>query len=221
VDPDTARSTLGIPRGTTLTASYVEAAFAHAVQVTARPATPGVASMGAGHDRSVLRPLEEARAVLLRRSRRLPPWGEAIGLLTVMQFFLGGFVLFGSAIGLMIAWATWYDGAMSLIGWVVGAVSIAVISMVIALLVGLPLRLVHRLRSRWLANGELTVAGVLLGFVAIEIVLAAAPISTVVDELGPYEARDVNGWALLIAWSLFAFSIAHFVWPLRWTRRRR
>ena len=41
----------------------------------------------------------------------------------------------------------------------------------------------------------------------------------VVDEFGPYEARDVNELALLIAWSLFAFSIAHLVWPLRWTRR--
>lgn len=51
-----------------------------------------------------------------------------------MHFFLGGFVLFGTAIGLMVGWATWYDGAMSLIGWIVGAVSIAVISMVVALL---------------------------------------------------------------------------------------
>ena len=92
--------------------------------------------------------------------------------------------------------------------------------MVIALLVGLPLRLVPSLRSRWLANGELTVAGVLLGFVAIEIVIATAPVSTILDELGPYEARDVNGWPLLIAWSLFAFSIAHFIWPLRWISRR-
>jgi hypothetical protein len=79
--------------------------------------------------------------------------------------------------------------------------------------VGLPHRLVHPLRSRWLANGELTVAGVLLGFVAIEIVLAVAPVSTLVDELASYEARDVHSRALLIAWSLFVFSIAHFVWP--------
>jgi hypothetical protein len=78
---------------------------------------------------------------------------------------------------------------------------------------------VPSLRSRWLANGELTIAGVVLGFLATEIVIAAAPVSTVVDEFGPYEARDVNELALLIAWSLFAFSIAHLVWPLRWTRR--
>lgn len=220
MDPNTARSTLGIPPGTTLTSNYVEAAFARAMQGTAQPTDPGVPVTGVGRDRSLLRPLEEARAVLLHRSRRLPPWGEAIGQLSVMQFFLGGFVLFGTAIGLMVGWATWYDGVMSLIGWMVSAVSIAVISMVVALLAGLPLRLVPTLRSRWLANGELTVAGVALGFVVIEIVIAAAPVATVVDEFGPYEARDVNGWALLIAWSLFAFSVAHFVWPLRWTRRR-
>ena len=84
-----------------------------------------------------------------------------------MQFFLGGFVLFATAIGLMVGWATWYDGALSLIGWVISAVSIALMSMVVVLLVGLPLRLVPSLRSRWLANGELPVAGVVLGFIAI------------------------------------------------------
>jgi len=219
VDPDTARSTLGIPRGTTLTANYVEAAYAQALQRTGQPPGLSVPAAGYGHDLSLLRPLEEARAVLLDRSRRLPPQGEAIGRLTVIQFFLGGFALFATAIGLMVGWATWYDGALSLIGWTMGAVSIAVTSMIVALLVGLPLRLVPTLRSRWLANGGLTIAGVALGFVATEIVIAAAPVSTVVDEFGPYEARDVNGWALLITWSVFAFSVAHFVWPLRWTRR--
>jgi hypothetical protein len=219
VDPDTARSTLGIPRGTALTTNHVDAVYAQALQRTAQPAGLSVPAAGDGHDLTLLRQLEEARAVLLDRLRRLPPRGEAIGRLTVIQFFLGGFALFATAIGLMVGWATWYDGALSLIGWTIGAVSIAVTSMIVALLVGLPLRLVPTLRSRWLANGELTIAGVALGFVATEIVIAAAPVSTVVDDFGPYEARDVNGWALLITWSLFAFSIAHFVWPLRWTRR--
>jgi len=181
VDPDSARSTLGMPVGAMLTTHRVEAAYAQALERAAQPVGLSVHEAGDGDDLTLRRQLEEARAVLLDRSRRLPPHGEAIGLLTVIQFFLGGFVLFATAIGLMVGWATWYDGMLSLIGWTIGAVSIAVTSMVVALLVGLPLRLVPTLRSRWLANGELTIAGVVLGFLATEIVIAAAPVSTVLN----------------------------------------
>ena len=93
---------------------------------------------------------------------------------------------------------------LSLIGWSMSAVFIAVMTMLIAWMFGLPLRHEPKLRARWLSNGELTLAGVLLGFLALQVVFAVAPITTVVDELGEYEARDVNGWALLLAWSLFS-----------------
>ena len=213
MDPDTARPTLGISSGA-LTTSRIETAYAQALERAVVPAAQEAASAVDGGPRR--QQLDEARAT----SGRLPFRGEALGLLMVIQFFVGGFVLFAVAIGLMVGWATWYDGALSLFGWTIGAVWIAVTSMGISLLVGLPLRLVPALRAGWLANGELTIAGALLGFVASEFVIASAPVSTVVDELGPYEMRDVNGWALFVAWSLFAFSVAHFVWPLRWTPRR-
>jgi hypothetical protein len=218
VDPDSARSTLGILPGAALTTNDIEAAYEQARE---RSAVRVGQSGAALDDGALLRgQLDEARVLLLKRAVRVPPYGEAIGTLTMIQFFVGGFVLFVAAMGLMVGWATWYDGALSLIGWTVGAVWIALASMAVSLVIGLPLRLAPGLRRRWLANGELTIGGAVLGFLATEIVIATAPVSTVVDDLGPYQARDVNGWALFIAWSIFAFSIAHFVWPLRWTRHR-
>lgn len=219
MDPDSARSALGIRPEAALTTNLIEAAYEQARERAAVCAgQTGAALDGGGLRRGQL---DEARVVLLKRAVRVPPCGDAMGTLTVIQFFVGGFVLFVAAMRLMVGWATWYDGALSLIGWTVGAVWIALASMIVSLLVGLPLRLAPKLRRRWLANGELTFGGAVLGFLATEIVIATAPVSTVVDDLGSYEARDVNGWALFIAWSLFAFSIAHFVWPLRWTRHHK
>ncbi|WP_205791559.1 DUF4259 domain-containing protein [Microbacterium sulfonylureivorans] len=149
----------------------------------------------------------------------LPPRGGTLVVLAVVQFFVGGLVLFVAAVMLIFGAATYYDGMLSLIGWVVAAVFVAVVSMIGAFVIGLPVRLVPAVRSRWLAHGELTVAGVVLGFVGCVIIIAVAPMSTATDELGTYEVRDTNGWVLLAAWSLFAISVAHFVLPLRWTRR--
>ena len=90
--------------------------------------------------------------------------------------------------------------------------------MVAAFVAGLPVRLVATLRSRWLANGELTVAGAVIGLSACWLLMALAPVTTVTDELGSHQARMPILWALLAAWALFAFSVAHFVWPRRWRR---
>jgi hypothetical protein len=222
MDPDAARAALGMPSEVLLTVERVEVAYAQASAQSGVPAASDGSAVAGWAGFTGSDQLEEARDLLLRRAKRLPPRGEAIVRLTVLQFFVGGAVLFATALGLMVGWATWYDDIFALIGWFMFAVSIAVSSMLLALLVGLPLRLVPRLRSRWLANGELPIVGVVLSFSAIELLMATASVSTVVDEFGiPYEVRDVNGWALLLAWSIFAFSVAHIVWPLRWTRHDR
>jgi hypothetical protein len=148
--------------------------------------------------------------------RRTPRHEDAIGLLSVVQFFLGGLVLFVVAFTLLGAAATSYDGGLSAIGYAFEALGIAVVSMVVAFLIGLPLRMVPELRTRWLANGELTLAGAALGFVVCVIVIIAAPTVAMTDEIGTYTARDTSNWALLAAWALFAMSVAHFVWPSRW-----
>ncbi|MFD5214817.1 hypothetical protein [Microbacterium sp. NPDC058345] len=143
--------------------------------------------------------------------------------LTIAQFFVGGFVLFVAAVIVgtgMIASGVGgnkYDGAMSLIGIAISGVLVAVPSMVLAIVIGLPIRLVPALRSRWLANGAITVAGAVVGFIALIGITAALAVSA--GEGGASAAAVL--WGLLaIAWGVFALSVAHFVWPVQWSRGR-
>ncbi|MGN8552512.1 UNVERIFIED_CONTAM: hypothetical protein OHV15_08005 [Microbacterium sp. SLM126] len=140
--------------------------------------------------------------------------------LTILQFFVGGLVLNVAAFWLLAGSATDYDGALSLIAMTLFATVIAVASMIVAMLLGLPVRLIRGLRSRWLANGEVTVIGAVIGLAACIIVLSVGPVHEVTDEYGTYEVRDANTWLLLATWSVFAISVAHFVWPRRWRRKR-
>lgn len=142
------------------------------------------------------------------------PWGARAAL----QFFLGGAVLFFVALILVSASTSAYDGIVSLLGYGVTAVVIAVMSMVGSFAAGLPIRLVPMFRSRWLANGEVTIAGVVVGLSACFLLMVFAPVTEVTDELGTYQVRVPIGWALIAAWALFAFSVAHFAWPRRWRR---
>ncbi|MDR6868190.1 hypothetical protein J2Y69_002804 [Microbacterium resistens] len=156
------------------------------------------------------------------REQHPPRRGGGIGALTLAQFFVGGLVLFVAAMILLISsTAEAYDGIGTIIGWNMGALFLAVSSMIAAMIVGLPLRLVPALRSRWLANGGITVAGAGLGFVACAIIIAIAPMAAETDEWRTPVGRDTNLWALLTAWALFAISVAHFVWPSQWRRRAR
>ncbi|UNK69302.1 hypothetical protein [Microbacterium sp. H1-D42] len=147
-----------------------------------------------------------------------------IRTLTLTQFFVGGCVLFVAAVIVgdgMIASGTGgneYDGVLSLIGIVISGVLVAVPSMVLAMVIGLPIRLIPALRSRWLANGAITVAGAVIGFIALIGITAALAVSA--GEGGASAATAL--WGLLaIAWGVFALSVAHFVWPAQWRRGRR
>ena len=88
---------------------------------------------------------------------------------------------------------------------------------------GLPIRFVPSLRRLWLANGEATVFGVLLGVVAI--VVSYFPLGALVDvdldlvDLS-YPAYQPNGVVFLVGWFLLAFSLSMFVWPARWLPAR-
>lgn len=206
---------LGLTSQQLLTSGRVEVAYAAAREPTSEGLT--TRSDGAAYHARSLR-LDEARALLLNKATRLPPRGDALVVLTVIQFFLGGFVLFATALALLVGSTTDYDTVLSMVGWPIAALVVAVPSMLIVLLAGLPLRLVPALRARWLRNGEITVAGVVIGLIASIVVIAAAPMIPA-DQIDLYEARDINRWAQFGAWFLFAFSVAHFVWPLRWVRR--
>ena len=140
--------------------------------------------------------------------------------LTAVQFFVGGLVLFvAMQVLLLIAPSTQeYDGGMTLIGWNIIGVVVAVPSMIGALIVGLPLRLVPAIRSRWLANGELTVVGAVSGFIGCVVMVASGMIS---EAPAIADGSHVPLWLPWAAWFVFAFSVAHFVWPTRWRRGAR
>lgn len=138
--------------------------------------------------------------------------------LTVIHFFAGGAVLFVAALALIFGSAMSYDGILSLIGWPILALIVAVVSIIAAMVLGLPVRLIPSLRSWWRSHGTVTLIGAVLGFMTCVVVLATAPIVLTHDESGDYLARNPDEWALLAAWSIFSISVAHFVWPTRGAR---
>ncbi len=131
---------------------------------------------------------------------------ESTASLILSQFFVGGFFLFIVAFFLALGAADEYDGVTSFIGATIIAVVLSVVSMVAALLIGLPLRLVSALRARWLAHGEITVLGVVVG-------LGACIVSVVL--VGGSGGAALPWWAFIVSWTVLAFSVAHFVWPGR------
>jgi hypothetical protein len=150
----------------------------------------------------------------------LPHRAERRGLrgLTLLQFFVGGAVLYVSAFALLAGSTVDYDGLTGLIGLIVLPVGIAVVSMVLAMTLGLPLRLAPGLRRRWLANGEVTVIGATVGLLGCIVVLFVAPIVEVSEGFETFQSRDADGGLLTASWAIFAMSVAHFVWPRRWRR---
>ncbi|EXJ50414.1 MAG: hypothetical protein BGN98_08970 [Microbacterium sp. 69-7] len=71
------------------------------------------------------------------------------------HFFAGGAVLFAAALALIFGSAMSYDGILSLIGWPILALIVAVVSIIAAMVLGLPIRLIPSLRSWWRSHGYL------------------------------------------------------------------
>lgn len=138
------------------------------------------------------------------------------------QFFIGGAVLFVVAAVVGTATATTeYDGGLSAVGWLFSAVFISLLSIGAAFAIGAPLRVAPQWTRWWLSHGAISVVGVLVGLVGCAVCLVSAPVQTLTGQFGPFAVRDVNWWALGVAWAVLAFSVAHFVWPASWSRRAR
>ncbi|WP_338566069.1 hypothetical protein [Microbacterium paraoxydans] len=131
---------------------------------------------------------------------------DSTASLILGQFFVGGFFLFIVAFFLALGAVEEYDGVTSFIGASIIAVVLSVVSMITALVIGLPLRLVSALRARWLAHGEITVVGVVVG-------LSACIVSVMLA--GGSGGAALPWWAFVVSWTVLAFSVAHFVWPGR------
>ncbi|MDN4639041.1 hypothetical protein QCD70_02165 [Agreia sp. PsM10] len=88
------------------------------------------------------------------------------------------------------------------------AVVASAISTVFVVVLGVPLRFTRRARLWWIRNGEVALAGTLVG--------AGLLIASAI--LGGGGAP--NGWLLVPGWLLLAFSLAHTWWPDRWRPER-
>lgn len=111
-----------------------------------------------------------------------------------------------------------YDGLLAVLGWLFWSAALAVLTTGVVLVLGLPLRLIPRLRTWWSDNGEYTLLGALVGAGLIaSSFLAGSPDAVSVDgvDLPIFQPH----WMLLLAgWTVLAFSCAHVRWPRRWTR---
>lgn len=139
----------------------------------------------------------------------VPPWGDQWGVLTVVNFFAGGAAMWAMAAACIGAMITEYDGIVTMIGMVVVPVLLAVPSALIALVAGLPVRLIPVARRWWLAHGEVTVVGTAAGFIVLVVGVG------VIAATGQ-ESSTPGLPILLVGWGIFSLSVIHFVWPRRW-----
>jgi hypothetical protein len=88
------------------------------------------------------------------------------------------------------------------------AVIASAITTVFVVVLGLPLRFTRRARLWWIRNGELAVAGAVIG------------VGLLVASVALDGGHAPNGWFLVPGWMLLAFSLAHAWWPDRWRPQR-
>ena len=127
-------------------------------------------------------------------------------------FFVLGFVM--TVVGSL------YDGVISLIGYFVAPAILSTASVGIVLVLGLPLRIVRRLRDWWTSHG-----GWFLGAGAVAFLTLL--LSYFLGDAGPVQIPPSDGdpggtvygpdWGLFLpGWFVLAFSIVHFWWPKTW-----
>ncbi|MFB7888724.1 hypothetical protein ACFCZ3_11850 [Cellulosimicrobium cellulans] len=147
------------------------------------------------------------------RARRLL---MAAGLI-VAQAAISVAVMFVAGLAVAVG-AGPYEDMLSVVGWLFWSALAALLTTMCVLLVGLPVRLIPRLRTWWMENGEFTLLGAGVGAALVVVAFLVGHPDTVSD--GDLELRvfQPNGWLQLVGWLLLSFSCAHVRWPRRWTR---
>jgi hypothetical protein len=140
-----------------------------------------------------------------------------IGILSfvlVVQLTLVPGAIFGEYDGLLTSVVSWgIDGAVE----VIAAIIVFLATGMVVGVLGLPIRLIGPLRRLWLGNGEVTLAGVLVGTLLILVsYLPFGRWEQVSFQYGTYPVFTPSPWPLLIGWFLLALSLSLLVWPARW-----
>jgi hypothetical protein len=164
------------------------------------------------------------------RTARWVPWALflielvltsiVIGILSialVVQLTLTPGAIFGEFDGIF----TWVvslgvDAAVEIIG----AIFVFVLTGLIVGILGLPIRLIGPVRRAWLGNGEVTIAGVVMGILLIVVAYALGSWGNIHQDQGTYAVFTPSPLPLLIGWFVLALSLSLLVWPARWLPRR-
>ena len=164
-----------------------------------------------------------------RRASRWAPWVLFLVQLVITAVVVGilSVVLFAQLTFMPAMIFGEYDGITSVFGWgftaVIEAVGMAFLFVITGLIVGvlgLPVRLIGPLRRWWLGNGEVTIAGVMLGVIFIIVAYAFGSWGSLEAEFNTYAFYDPQPHMLIAGWLMFAFSLSMLVWPARWMPRR-
>lgn len=139
-----------------------------------------------------------------------------------LQFFGGG-ALLGFALAVLLLFTGTYDGLMTMLGSLVGGALYAVPAMVLALLIGLPLRISRLLRRWWMTHGwwlflGLAIAG--LAGSALSFVMPGS-VDLFQGSTGPGTpegyVRHPNQWVFHGSILIAGLGLCHLLPPIRLT----
>lgn len=143
------------------------------------------------------------------------------GLTLLAQAVIASLVLMSVVIVVLVKTVITYDGIVSFIAWGLAVTLLPAVAVCVAVVIGLPVRLIPAVRRWWISNGEISVAGVLAGYgLTFYAFLSGNEESGV--EGGIHYRVDIPNWdALLWGCCLLTFFITHLWIPARWRRRAR
>ena len=165
-----------------------------------------------------------------RPTARWLPWALFVAELVITSVIIGVLCV------ALVVQLTLTPGAIfgefdNILTWVVGLSADAAIEVVAAIfvfiitglvvgLLGLPIRLIGPVRRAWLGNGEVTIAGVVLGVLLLVVAYLFGTWGNVHHDHRAYAVFTPSPLPLLIGWFVLAYSLSLLVWPARWLPRR-
>ena len=155
------------------------------------------------------------------RPRRLEKLNKLLigGLTLLAQAVIASLVLMSVVIVVLVKTVITYDGIVSFIAWGLAVTILPAMAVCVAVVIGLPVRLIPAVRRWWIGNGEISVAGVLAGYGLTFYTFLSGKEESGIEEGIHYTVHTPNWDALLWGWCLLAFFITHLWIPARWRRR--